>query len=405
MKSGKWLAAIALMSAAPILYCASGIAAQPAGAKPDNADLRAVYATVQEIGEGKSVANTCSRCHGANGISTTKGTPHIAGQRPAYLYTKLKAYQTGVRRDEGMQSAIKFLSDDALFKVAAYYGSLEPAPPLPATVKAAPPRSDPVAAGKAAAAACAGCHGDGGVSKIPGMPSLVGMDPKYLVTAMKAYTNGQRKDDTMKALVAPLTDSDMNSIALYYALEQPAKAQTPVKGDQAAGKVAAAACAGCHGETGVSTNPANPSIAGQDAQYLVNTMLAYKNGSRTEGTMKNAVAGLDDKAIENLAAFYAAQAPRAPKAARPMTTAEWAARCDRCHGINGNSIDVRVPALAAQRADYLDKALRSYRDGERKGSVMAAMTSTLSDADIEGLAYYYARQRARAVVYVPLPVR
>jgi cytochrome c553 len=98
MKSGKWLAAIALMSAAPILYCASGIAAQPAGAKPDNADLRAVYATVQEIGEGKSVANTCSRCHGANGISTTKGTPHIAGQRPAYLYTKLKAYQTGVRR-------------------------------------------------------------------------------------------------------------------------------------------------------------------------------------------------------------------------------------------------------------------------------------------------------------------
>ena len=402
MKSGKWFTAMALISAAPILYCASGIAAQPAGAKPDNADLRAVYATVQEIGEGKSVANTCSRCHGANGISTTKGTPHIAGQRPAYLYTKLKAYQTGVRRDEGMQSAIKFLSDDALFKVAAYYGSLEPAPPLPATVKAAPPRSDPVAAGKAAAAACAGCHGDGGVSKIPGMPSLVGMDPKYLVTAMKAYTNGQRKDDTMKALVAPLTDSDMNSIALYYALEQPAKAQTPAKGDQAAGKVAAAACSGCHGDTGVSTNPANPSIAGQDAQYLVTTIAAYKNGSRTEGTMKNAVAGMDDKTMKTWRRSMLRR-PRAPqgctadehcrmgRALRPLS---WYQR--QQHG--------RAHAgIAAQRVDYLQKALRAYQKGDRKQSVMSAMTATLSDADIDALALHYARQRARSVVYVPLP--
>ena len=38
-------------------------------------------------------------------------------------------------------------------------------------------------------------------------------------------------------------------------------------------------------------------------------------------------------------------------------------------------------------------------------SVMAAMSSSLSDADIAGLAAYYARQRARAVVYVPLPRR
>jgi cytochrome c553 len=34
---------------------------------------------------------------------------------------------------------------------------------------------------------------------------------------------------------------------------------------------------------------------------------------------------------------------------------------------------------------------------------MAAMSPLLTDADIEGLAAYYARQKARSVVYVILP--
>lgn len=335
-----------------------------------------------------------------------KGVPHVAGQRPAYLYNKLKAYKEGKRRDEAMESAVKFLADDALVKVSAFYASLDPAPPLAAAAGKPPPaKPDPVAAGKSAAAACGGCHGEAGVTKTPGIPSLVGFDPKYFVTATRGYANGQRKHDMMKALVTPLTDVDLENIALYYALQKPAKAQTPAQGDQAAGKKAAAACSGCHGNTGVSTNPANPSIAGQDAQYLVVALQAYKDGSRAEGTMRNAVAKLDESTMKNLAAFYAAQQPEAPKVAQPLTTAQWVSRCDRCHGINGNSTDVRTPMIAAQRSDYLAKVMQEYKSGGRKDSVMAAMSSVLSDADIEGLAAYYARQRARAVVYVPLPRR
>jgi len=33
-------------------------------------------------------------------------------------------------------------------------------------------------------AGCAACHGDGGITTLPGIPSLVGMDPQYLITAM-----------------------------------------------------------------------------------------------------------------------------------------------------------------------------------------------------------------------------
>jgi cytochrome c553 len=301
-----------------------------------------------------------------------------------------------------MGSAAKFLSDDALVKVAAYFAGQDPAPPL--TAPAGPAKLDAVQAGKTvAAAACAGCHGSAGVTQIPAMPSLVGLDPKYLTEAMKAYKSGQRKHDTMKAMLASVGEPAMNNIALFYAL-QPATAQkNPAVGDKAAGKEAAASCAGCHGEEGVSGSPATPSLAGQDAQYLVAALQAYKGGSRGDETMKGMVASLDDNAMKNLAAYYASLQPKAPDVRKPLTAQEWTQRCDRCHGVNGNSTDPRLPMLAGQRADYLLKALQGYRSRTRKSSEMAAMSDGLSEDDLDNLAGHYARQKARAVLFVPLP--
>jgi cytochrome c553 len=359
---------------------------------------------VSDVAEGRRLAENCARCHGADGISATKGVPNLAGQRPAYLDAKLKAYQAGTRGDHGMEGAVKFLSDDALMKVAAYYASLEPAPPLATpAAKVATAKPDPLAAGKAAAAACAGCHGDTGITKTAGTPNLAGFDPKTFVAAMNGYRSGKRRHDMMKTLTAGLSEADLAGVALYYALQKPGRAQTQAKGDAAAGKAAAAACAGCHGEQGVSANPANPSLAGQDAEYFALAMRAYKDGSRTDETMKGVAAALDERAVTDMAAYYAAQEPQPPKTEKPLTIAEWVQRCDRCHGVGGNSSDPRVPALAAQRPDYLQKSLQAYQSGARKDSPMTAMAGSLTPADIEGLADYYARQRARAFVYIVLP--
>jgi len=230
-----------------------------------SAELRPIFATAPDIIEGRRLADvSCTRCHGANGISTTAGVPHIAAQRPPYIYLQLRAYLQGARPQSAMTGAVKFLSDDALVKVAAYYGTLEPARPAPAPKPAAKAAAhkDPVLAGKAAAEACSGCHGDNGVSKTPGSPSLAGLDPKYLVSAIKSYKTGQRKHDMMKSLVAGVSDADSANMALFYALQKPARAGTPAAGDAAAGKKAAGACAGCHGDTGIASDPANPSLAG-----------------------------------------------------------------------------------------------------------------------------------------------
>ncbi len=395
-------AAIIVAGAMVMSYC-PGAAAQPAGPATGSADdLRPLSALPEDVAEGKRLAAmSCAGCHGLNGINNNPGVPYLAGQRAAYLYLEMKAYKAGIRGESAMNNAVKFLSDDALVKVAAYFASLDP--PTPAAISGKS-NFDPLQAGKTVAtAACGGCHGNTGISQIPGTPSLVGLDPKYLVTAMKAYKNGQRRNDTMKAMLASVGDGAINNIAVFYALQKPARAATPSTGDQAAGKTSAANCAGCHGEEGVSASPANPSLAGQDAQYLAAALHAYKTGTRADETMKGMVAALDENAMKNLAAFYAAQEPKAPNVRKPLTTEEWAERCDRCHGLNGNSTDPRRPMLASQRVDYLEKVLHDYRTGARKSPEMAAMADVLSEQDIEGLASHYARQKARSVVFVPQP--
>jgi cytochrome c553 len=121
--------------------------------------------------------------------------------------------------------------------------------------------------------------------------------------------------------------------------------------------------------------------------------------------MKGIASALDDKTMRDLAAFYASLTPQAVNVRKPLTTAEWVDRCDRCHGANGNSTDPAVPALAAQRADWLETVLGNYRSGARKSTAMSAMTSGLTEGDIKDIAAYYSRQSARSVTYILLPAK
>jgi len=74
-----------------------------------------------------------------------------------------------------------------------------------------------LAAGKAKAATCAGCHGANGISAVPTYPNLAGQKEAYLVKQLKAFKDGSRKDPTMNAMAAPLTDDDMANVSAYFA--------------------------------------------------------------------------------------------------------------------------------------------------------------------------------------------
>jgi cytochrome c5 len=77
----------------------------------------------------------------------------------------------------------------------------------------------PVGAGKKRAAACFACHGENGISKIPGTPHLAGQDRGYLESALRAYRDGQtRQNVTMNAMAKPLSDRDIANVAAYFSL-------------------------------------------------------------------------------------------------------------------------------------------------------------------------------------------
>ncbi|MDX1488181.1 MAG: c-type cytochrome, partial [Acidiferrobacterales bacterium] len=353
---GQPLVSLVTMIGVLIVALFSGDAAsQAVDSDRISADIRQqlLFPSAVELDAGRDLAkSTCARCHGGQGISKNEELPHLAGQRAEYLYRELLAYKNGAREDESMAGAVKYLNDEALVQVAAYYASREPA-----TVSAAKAEEkverDPIAEGKAAAAACAGCHGADGNASIPGVPNLTGQHPQYLVAAMKAYKSGGRTDVTMKSLVASLSDASVEKIALYYALQVPKRTATPAVGNATAGQAAAAGCAGCHGNDGNSTDPKTPSLAGQDAQYLGMAAVSYSKGKRDHATMKSIVDPLSKADIDNVSAFYAAQKPKAPAVRKPLKVAEWAQRCDRCHGNDGNSTDPSIPVLAGQHERYL----------------------------------------------------
>ena len=67
--------------------------------------------------------------------------------------------------------------------------------------------------------------------------------------------------------------------------------------------------------------------------------------------------------------------------------------CQVCHGKGGNSTNPAYPILAGQHAQYLQKQLRSFRDGTRKDPIMNGMAAPLSDQDIEDVAAYFQSNR------------
>ena len=208
--------------------------------------FRPLGANAEDVRDGRELAAAaCAKCHGEDGVSPASGVPHLAGQRPSYVYLKLRGFQLGESAGGAHDTRlIGALGLDALASIAAFYASLDPAPPVEG---AAPPFVDPVAAGKAASAPCAKCHGDNGVSRKAGVPSLIGLQPKYLIESMQAYKDGDRAIDPsnadMKTALDALDDDGLKAIALSYALETDTNLRAPPPPARAGRRPARMRCA------------------------------------------------------------------------------------------------------------------------------------------------------------------
>jgi len=381
-----------------------------------------------ELGRSAAEAN-CAGCHAMNGISDAAGKPNLAGQRTIYIYRVLKGFQSGKRADESNNHR-NFLTEDALLSTAIYYASLPPvqlvgssniaetteiietteaietdesAGTVDLVETGSESVDDPFFNIRGSMKKCIKCHDESGNASGSGMPRLTAQDPEYFVSAMMAYVDGSRSHNLMKRLVSDLDEDTIREMGVYYAVQEPLQTDTRGEGDVNVGRRLSADCESCHGNDGNADNASMPSIAGQDAKYFIKAMQHYQDGTRQHKKMFEAVEALNEQEMIDLASYYASKVPRRRDIRAPLKSTEWIARCERCHGLDGNSTDPRFPMLAGQDKTYLKAAMSAYVTGARDNSAMYAMAASLSTLNMEFISEYYASQQPKAVIYMQFP--
>ncbi|MFO1217124.1 MAG: c-type cytochrome [Burkholderiaceae bacterium] len=157
-------------------------------------------------------------------------------------------------------------------------------------------------AGAKKIAMCIGCHGlpryQASFPEVYKVPMIAGQNAKYIVAALNGYRSGDRKHPTMRGIAASMTDQDIADVAAYYAaLGKEPSATVPATAAAAPASLAPklAACGACHGANfNNTTDPANPRVAGQHADYLYAALRAYMtdhnpNVGRGSATMRGMV--------------------------------------------------------------------------------------------------------------------
>jgi len=163
-------------------------------------------------------------------------------------------------------------------------------------------------------------------------------------------------------------------------------------------------CVSCHGEQGVSVAPEFPHLAGQSGAAIYKQLHDYRTGSRTHQLMTDLAKALEEPAIADVAAYYAAQPKRNPN---PATLAESPKPivqlvelgdpsrnippCASCHR-PGSGGPIETPILSEQGRDYIVLQMKLYASGERRNDVygrMRTIAAKLTPAEIDGLAAYY----------------
>jgi cytochrome c553 len=166
-------------------------------------------------------------------------------------------------------------------------------------------------------------------------------------------------------------------------------------------------CESCHGPGGRSISPTFPRLAGQQKDYIVAQLQAFRDKTRADPHaqtyMWGMAARLSDPTIDAIAAYYASQIPVAGElSASPETAAgkkiftegipsDSVPACMSCHGekAEGNG---PIPRLAGQHQAYLARQLEAFASMARANEIMHENSKDLTPEQISEVTAYLATQ-------------
>jgi len=170
------------------------------------------------------------------------------------------------------------------------------------------------------------------------------------------------------------------------------------------------ACAACHGPQGQGTdNDYFPRLAGKPAGYLMNQLVAFRNGRRRYPPMNYLLEYTPDAYLRQMAEYFSALRP--PPIAPPVTDASpgMLARghaivangdpshgvpaCSRCHGPALTGMEPAIPGLAGLHSSYISAQLGAWRYGTRTAAApdcMQIVAASLTEQDVRAVAAWLA---------------
>jgi cytochrome c553 len=167
---------------------------------------------------GKTKAEACGGCHGADGNSSAPIFPKIAGQHASYIAKQLHDFKSQKRPDPTMSALAEPLTDQEIQDLAAYYAQqkirIEKGAPNPLGEKiyrAGNPETG--------VPACIGCHGPGGNGNPQAVfPQVNGQYAAYVEKILKDFKTGARGNDMngmMRTVGAKMSEAEINAVADY----------------------------------------------------------------------------------------------------------------------------------------------------------------------------------------------
>jgi cytochrome c553 len=156
----------------------------------------------------------CEGCHGADGNSTTPGSPSLAGQPQLFIETQLVLIREGVRPVAAMQGLLDGVGDAELASVARHFAQR----PARSTLRDVDERRARRGQAIAEREQCGSCH----LPRYQGqshVPRLAAQREDYLVHAMLEFKANRAagRDTMMSAVLHGLSEQDVGDVAHYLA--------------------------------------------------------------------------------------------------------------------------------------------------------------------------------------------
>lgn len=176
-------------------------------------------------------------------------------------------------------------------------------------------KADLAKAQQTATTVCVGCHGPDGNSPVPTYPNLAAQPAQYITKQLRNFKDGARNNAIMTGMVATLAPEDLVSLGAWYAAQKAQPAESKDKALAALGEKlyrggshakGIPACAGCHSPNGAGIPAQYPRLAGQQAEYVVAQLKAFRAGERNNdpnNMMQMIAVKMSDQEIAAVAEF------------------------------------------------------------------------------------------------------